>query len=88
MEKAFPNLFETKDEEDEEESDNREREGNSQKVDVRYGLILYYLTFVKISRINFNETLEQPIGLVFNILSVEVERVKREQEELRKSFRH
>jgi hypothetical protein len=88
LETSFPNLFETKDLEDEEESNNGGREGTSQKVDVRYGLILYYLTFVKISRINFNETLEQPIGLVFNLLSVEVERVKRENEQIRKMTKH
>lgn len=46
------------------------------------------MTFVKISRIDFNETLEQPIGLVFNILSVEVERVKRENEQIRKMTKH
>jgi hypothetical protein len=33
------------------------------------------------------EALEQPVSLVFTVLAVEIERVKREQEELKQHFK-
>lgn len=49
--------------------------------------MLYLLTFIRLSRLDLLESLQQPIGIVFNILSVEVERVKREKEQLKKGLK-
>lgn len=76
----YPSLFEKTYEEDE-DTGGQDENG---KTDSSYGLILFALTFVRLTGLNLLQTLEQPISLVFTILSVEIERVKREQEELKK----
>lgn len=48
--------------------------------------MLYVLTFVRLSRLNIIEALEQPITLVFSVLAVEIERNRREQETLKKTM--
>lgn len=83
-------MFETPVEENEEEqgntADNPSNNGTN-KANNGYGLMLYVLTFIRLSKLNLLETLQQPIGVVFSVLSVEMERVKRESEQLKRGLK-
>lgn len=85
--KNYPTLFETDVEETGGEQGNKKEYGtNNGTNNIVYGLMLYVLTFVRLSRLNILEALEQPITLVFSVLAVEIERNRREQETLKKTM--